>query len=658
MLKVPDYTDDEVKVFHPIFKSCVENLLIDNKSLFKAYECIHHKKLKSGKVPDFIIRNRNTKEIILICEIKRTISDVYNFNFNEQVRSYADELADDFERPFYLITNLEVINFYKYKTKDDKTLHHLLDISPINCLRFNQEDIDSLKSKFTENLKKIFELIFFEKEFKWKLGLSKLDNLLSGEYPDFNRWMKIASIYLQYYVKGSILERGLKPKKNTTLNFYRKLTQEKYQIDTDLSKSSFEAGRTYLNGDDFAHIVQSQVIDNLDKNDSGPNTPTDNEVCKLVSAIIKENFKSEVRKKRFLDPGCGIGNLLVNIMSELNVPSKNIFANDINPFFCEASRLRLSLFSNQDSNYKSNVFNENIINLNEKIFESVDCLVMNPPFKRGANYENASEKNILKKNIKKISKKKSKLGVKASGIEALHLEYLCLSLKKNTLFITVFPLRYLKTASESSSALREFLLTKFGLTDIIFYPHQDIFSDVKKSTVLLVGKVGFSTQNINVVDINNNLDQVNLHSYEAIKTDKKTNFKEIKVDEFKESIEDGWSNLLGTEISFIDNSKIKFNRITELAKFLARGNADNKGGSEIVFPSKDNKIGKQIYDSLGNSSLMLGVKRAINLPQSISNRNLEVRAINPKKFDEFKRNKKFESILNSLNIQVSESKAQ
>ena len=93
MLKVPDYTDDEVKVFHPIFKSCVENLLIDNKSLFKAYECIHHKKLKSGKVPDFIIRNRNTKEIILICEIKRTISDVYNFNFNEQVRSYADELA-------------------------------------------------------------------------------------------------------------------------------------------------------------------------------------------------------------------------------------------------------------------------------------------------------------------------------------------------------------------------------------------------------------------------------------------------------------------------------------------------------------------------------------------------------------------------------------
>ena len=67
-------------------------------------------------MPDFIIRNRNTKEIILICEIKRTISDVYNFNFNEQVRSYADELADDFERPFYLITNLEVINFYKYKT--------------------------------------------------------------------------------------------------------------------------------------------------------------------------------------------------------------------------------------------------------------------------------------------------------------------------------------------------------------------------------------------------------------------------------------------------------------------------------------------------------------------------------------------------------------
>ena len=100
MLKVPDYTDDEVKVFHPIFKSCVENLFNRQQEPFKAYECIH-KKLKSGKVPDFIIRNRNTKEIILICEIK-TISDVYNFNFNEHIRSYADELADDFERPFIL----------------------------------------------------------------------------------------------------------------------------------------------------------------------------------------------------------------------------------------------------------------------------------------------------------------------------------------------------------------------------------------------------------------------------------------------------------------------------------------------------------------------------------------------------------------------------
>ncbi len=658
MLKVPNYTDDEVEVFHPLFQSCVEDLLIDNKNLFDVYECIHHKKLKSGRIPDFIIRNKKTKQTILICEIKRTISDVFNYNFNEQVRSYADDLVDEFERPFYLLTNLEVINFYKYKSKEDKTIHHLLDLSPISCLRFDEVNLDTLKVKLKDQLKFIFESIFFDKNINWKMGLSQLDHLLSNEFDNFDIWMNYARSYLRYYIEGSFAEDKTSDTKTKVLNFYTNSINSNFKIDSKISKSCFEAGKTYKNGDDFANIVQSQVCAELNKNESGSIIPTDNDVCRLMTSLIKKQFGDNSSSKTYMDPGCGIGNILISIMSSLEVNSSNIIGNDINPYFAEASRLRVSLSSTKAELSEVNIFNRDLIELDNKIFDTVDCLVMNPPFKRGANHKNSYEKKILKQAIKESTKTKSILAVGNAGLETLHLEYLCSVLKKDTLFITIFPLRYLRTVSGSSSALREFLLEKFGLTDIIYYPHIDIFSDVKKSTVILAGRVNVPSKNINIIKINKKLEQINLNDFDSIKNHEYTKYDLISKNGLAAMTKDGWINLGESGINYINRSKLKFSRIENYAEFLPRGNADNKGGSDIIFPSKETKIGKKIIDCVSRQSLILGLKRAISLPQSISKENFDVRSLNPRVIDTLKENKEFIKIVDNIQNQISKTKAQ
>ena len=119
--KLPTYNDDEVKIFHPLFEYSFKPIILNNKKYFLEYELKHHRKLKNGLIPDYVFQNKKSKQSVLICELKRTKSSVFNFNFNEQVKGYAETLSEEMEKPFYLLTNLEVINLFKYSTNQTTT---------------------------------------------------------------------------------------------------------------------------------------------------------------------------------------------------------------------------------------------------------------------------------------------------------------------------------------------------------------------------------------------------------------------------------------------------------------------------------------------------------------------------------------------------------
>ena len=96
-MKLPKYTDDEVKVFHPLFEFSFKPIFLDNKFFFENYELVHHRKINNGTIPDYIFQNKKNKKSVLICEIKRTRSAVFNYAFNEQVKGYAETLKNEME---------------------------------------------------------------------------------------------------------------------------------------------------------------------------------------------------------------------------------------------------------------------------------------------------------------------------------------------------------------------------------------------------------------------------------------------------------------------------------------------------------------------------------------------------------------------------------
>ena len=78
----------------------------------------------------------------------------------------------------------------------------------------------------------------------------------------------------------------------------------------------------------------------------------------------------------------------------------------------------------------------------------------------------------------------------------------------------------------------------------------------------------------------------------------------------------------------------------------------------LYFLQKKQKLEKKIIDCVSRQSLILGLKRAISLPQSISKENFDVRSLNPRVVDTLKENKEFIKIVDNIQNQISKTKAQ
>ena len=111
---------------------------------------------------------------------------------------------------------------------------------------------------------------------------------------------------------------------------------------------------------------------------------------------------------------------------------------------------------------------------------------------------------------------------------------------------------------------------------------------------------------ISNIKINKKLEQINLNDFDSI-NHKYTKYDLISKNGLAAMTKDGWINLGESGINYINRSKLKFSRIENMQSFFPRGNADNKGGSDIIFPSKETKIGK-IIDCVSRQSLILGSK--------------------------------------------------
>ena len=642
-MKLPKYTDDEVKVFHPVFEFSFKSIFLDNKFFFENYELVHHRKINNGTIPDYIFQNKKNKKSVLICEIKRTRSAVFNYAFNEQVKGYAETLKNEMEKPFYILTNLEIINLYRYSDKRDTVIHQLIKPSPIKVAEFSKESFNNFTKKLETELKSIINLVFDKNITEWKFGLSELEKKLQKNYNNKNLWDEIISEALSGYIVGSILGKKISRNQNTIekiliSNGFEAINKKiNYKKDFKIFDNGIEAGKSFKDGSDLGFIIQSIVHQNYEKAQQGIITSTDDELSNLVAFFSKNILEKQLNKEDLIfDPSAGIGNLFINLNNfHKNISNNQFWANEIDEHFIDCLTLRLNFINLESNGNSAKISNKNIADLKKNDFNKVKIIICNPPFKRGANKENSEEKEMIAKKIFNETREISKLSIGQLGVECLHLEHCVSFSNKSTNFIFVFPARYLASLSKETIKFREYLINNFGLEYVVNYPHKNIFSDVAKNTLLLIGNKNTKKNKVKFIEINNDLENLD---YIRLEKDLKNNFSNenysISEIEKKELIKNnylGWKKYFNNKSFYklITKSKCKFHKIDFSCSFLPRGNAGNTGGSDLIFPNKNNKLGKEIL-SLPSEKFMLGIKNSEMIPTMINKESFDYLAINPR----------------------------
>lgn len=653
MLKVPDYNDDEVRVFHPLYQNVFSSLIVDNKVLLDNYELIHHPKLPTGRIPDFILRNKYTKRTVLISELKRTKSDVFNYNFTQQVYGYAQDLKDNMEKNFYLLTNIELINLFKYDEKRQNALNQLLKDSPIKVAEFNTSDLDSLQKKLRTSLENILDNILSEQNIEWKVGLSQLSDCLRETFEDKSSWESVIYQPFIFYLFSFLVKQSLisyedaidcinnPDKLNSYLNSkvkYLNLSDftSSEESDNELNNASFNSGSEFEYGEDLAYIIQDIVMSKSSRETIGTMAPTDSELCLLLNFLAKNITTEELQEDQIIiDPSAGVGNILAETKKVFkNIKSNQIWANEIDFHFKEALFIRLFLNYYDPSSIDQPIITiSDIKDLKKNEFENVKIVISNPPFGRRANEQNVETIKALSDNIESITGQSVQLNFDNLGLECSHLEFIWSLLKDDSSYITIFPTRYLISVSKGSEEFRKFLINKFGVNTIIQYPHNSIFADVQKTTLILCGIKNKKANSIKFVNIQKPFEEINYDEFEKIlnfnTNDERVNVKDVSTVDLENDISSGWKKHFykTTFKDILGDEKVKLVSIDEDFKFLPRGNAGNKGISDLIFPDINNKIVKKYIDLIPGKYKYLGIRHSTNIPLFINPANYSKLAI-------------------------------
>jgi methylase of polypeptide subunit release factors len=180
------YNDDEVKKFHPIVETCLNNALVKLQKSNIA-EVVHHPSIpNSSIIPDFGIRLKGSKRFIFIIEVKRTKRDVDSQRYCNQARSYVQDFGTFWEtgyHKYFCVSNIEKTILFADRT--GQTLNNCV----VSNNPFTNTDFDTLTKDATvaiKTLEKSFETI--------------LEIIFSRQPPEWNnQWLALTDIFYNQY---------------------------------------------------------------------------------------------------------------------------------------------------------------------------------------------------------------------------------------------------------------------------------------------------------------------------------------------------------------------------------------------------------------------------------------------------------------------------
>lgn len=641
---VPKYTDDEVGVYHPICEYALGEAL-KKLNLQKDYAVKHHYRV-GNIVPDFVIINKHTQKILMIIEVKRTRAQVNSTRFKNQTRSYVLEASkNSLETPYYVLTNLEITNFFKYDSSRTSVNKQILSPSPLNAGTFNNSfSTDVLIENFVECIS-----IAKSDSGHYLWGYEEIVEILKQYNVNFDDWHTAFTVIGYEFIKSILNSSGNlpSPEKWKTALYYEKnpdmlLNNIKKVNFTTLTNSALQKtnsvwDRSFLNGvkklagkafdaDELTSAIHEYLVQ--DQSHLGV-VPTDLELAMALSALTinKTNFSPT---HIICDPAAGGGNLIAGLIDYLpQISPEQIKVNDISKNLSHLLSLRLGLrFANKISpSCSPKVSNCNIIDLPANYFDKVNYILMNPPYLSGVSDKTTKENifNKLEKTYKVIPiTKKGQM-----PLEGPFLEYLIEVVKPDTVIGVILPKSHLFGRGEESKTIRSLLIEKFGLKKIFVYPQEDLFKSVSKETVILVGQKGAKTNDVSLIQTKSKISDVNINELSAMIQSDVLSIKKLSVQEIKGSISEGWRGLLSD-----------FNVLQKISQVLPnqqdfpnlyRGKSGNSGATDYFFVSKSSDWAnlKQIIPSSWLKPAIENTNDIDNNKKYISKTNVKLYCLAP-----------------------------
>ncbi|GAI18820.1 unnamed protein product, partial [marine sediment metagenome] len=170
---------------------------------------------------------------------------------------------------------------------------------------------------------------------------------------------------------------------------------------------------------------------------------------------------------------------------------------------------------------------------------------------------------------------------------------------------------------------RRFLLEKFGLQLIVYYPRQGLFESVTKGTMIIAGIKSKELLSVKGLSIDVPLEQIDQE--ELLKKLIENNEKDfyeivsgviqniIKVKDLYDYINKGWRVFFGCGKSvkkWISDNLIDNQFLKNLNWKIKRGRVGNQGLSDLLFISSNKKLWNSLKDKIPQDWLKTGVKNS------------------------------------------------
>lgn len=617
--KMVSYSDSEVRVFHPICESAL-NQAISALRLSGIYEAKHH--IYTGNLEmDYVVANKITGKYLCVVEVKRTPSDVQSTRYQIQAQSYVQENQSKSlnEKPFYVITNLEKLISFRYNSLKPSVYQQILQPGLESICDFTVDDETVITSKLASVFQRLLD-DFINDRYRELTTLDDFLTCMKAALPNKKQWKSSMAVLMYEYLRGAF--HAVRKSSPTITYNVSKFGGNVQQICIEANKVDFDGIFSYdaanylprlvlangLLSDIYnygeANVSGDAIADALHNMVSEPNkhegeVATDLELANLVSTAAKMVNGNISTGKIICDPAAGSGNLISSAINVFGVSGSQIMANDINLRLLELLSLRLGL------NYPNNIDRKNspkvtvkdIVNFSPADFANVEVVLLNPPFVAGINCVTRKAPFYSRIRVLKGSNAITEIGQQNLG--AVFLELVCHLVPNGTTIACIFPKAHLTERGDEAVAFRQMLLGVFGLQCIFNYSGQGLFENVNEETCILVGKKAGISNSVKVYSSDVPVADIDLHALEQYSGGyNPTDFdyitsdieaREITVADLLANIADGWRMVcseMSESIAYIENNIIrnaKIDKITNSTNIYRKGQVGVNGGSDLMF---------------------------------------------------------------------------